>query len=80
MRSRRLMGYDVFDRAGYDTHGVPIELQIEKEIGSKGKQDIDVTVFTCDKVKSIEQNMKIKCGQNSCKIYQRSKLLEEIKE
>lgn len=41
MRSRRLRGFDVFDRAGYDTHGVPIELQIEKEIGSKGKQDIE---------------------------------------
>ena len=41
MRSRRMMGFEVFDRAGYDTHGVPIELQIEKEIGSKGKQDIE---------------------------------------
>ena len=30
MRSKRLQGYDIFDRAGYDTHGVPIEYQIEK--------------------------------------------------
>ena len=41
MRSKRLQGYNVFDRPGYDTHGVPIELQIEKEIGSKNKQDIE---------------------------------------
>src|SRR3989344_5353022 len=41
MRSHRLQGFDVFDRAGYDTHGVPIELQIEKEIGSKTKKDIE---------------------------------------
>jgi isoleucyl-tRNA synthetase len=41
MRVKRLQGYEVFDRAGYDTHGVPIELQIEKEISSKGKQDIE---------------------------------------
>ncbi|MCK9596016.1 isoleucine--tRNA ligase [Candidatus Pacearchaeota archaeon] len=41
MRSHRLQGFDVFDRAGYDTHGVPIEFQIEKEIGSKSKQDIE---------------------------------------
>ncbi len=41
MRSRRLQGYDVFDRPGYDTHGVPIEFQIEKEIGSKSKKDIE---------------------------------------
>ena len=41
MRSHRLQGFNVFDRAGYDTHGVPIEYQIEKEIGSKSKQDIE---------------------------------------
>jgi isoleucyl-tRNA synthetase len=41
MRSRRLQGYDVFDRAGYDTHGVPIEFQVEKEIGSRTKKDIE---------------------------------------
>src|SRR3989338_8952267 len=40
MRSKRLQGFDVFDRPGYDTHGVPIEFQVEKEIGSRGKQDI----------------------------------------
>ncbi|MEI6058544.1 MAG: isoleucine--tRNA ligase [archaeon] len=41
MRSQRLQGKDVFDRAGYDTHGVPIEFKIEKEIGAKTKQDIE---------------------------------------
>src|SRR3989338_9688097 len=41
MRSQRLQGKDVFDRPGYDTHGVPIEFQVEKEIGSRGKQDIE---------------------------------------
>lgn len=41
MRSRRLMGYKVFDRPGYDTHGVPIESKVEKEIGLTTKQDIE---------------------------------------
>ncbi|MCX8158997.1 MAG: isoleucine--tRNA ligase [Candidatus Pacearchaeota archaeon] len=41
MRMKRLQGYNVFDRPGYDTHGVPIEFQIEKEIGSKSKKDIE---------------------------------------
>ncbi len=41
MRVKRMQGCKVFDRPGYDTHGVPIEFQIEKEIGSKGKQDIE---------------------------------------
>lgn len=41
MRSQRMQGKDVFDRPGYDTHGVPIEFQIEKEIGSTSKKDIE---------------------------------------
>src|SRR3989344_2580632 len=41
MRGKRMQGYDVFDRPLYDTHGVPIEHGVEKEIGSKGKQDIE---------------------------------------
>lgn len=41
MRSHRNQGFNVFDKAGYDTHGVPIEFQIEKEIGSKSKKDIE---------------------------------------
>ena len=41
MRSKRLQGANVFDRPGYDTHGIPIELQIEKQIGTKSKQDIE---------------------------------------
>ncbi|MDP2673156.1 MAG: isoleucine--tRNA ligase [Nanoarchaeota archaeon] len=41
MRAHRLQRYDVFDRPGYDTHGVPIEFQIEKEIESKSKKDIE---------------------------------------
>lgn len=41
MRAQRLQGKDVLDRPGYDTHGVPIEFRVEKEIGAKTKQDIE---------------------------------------
>ena len=41
LRSRRMRGLNVFDMPGYDTHGVPIEYKIEKEIGVKTKQDIE---------------------------------------
>ena len=41
LRVKRLQGFDVFDRPGYDTHGIPIEFQVEKEIGSTGKKDIE---------------------------------------
>jgi len=41
LRSQRLQGKNVFDRAGYDTHGVPIEYKIEKELKFETKQDIE---------------------------------------
>ncbi len=41
IRSKRMQGYNVFDRAGYDTHGVPIESKVEQKLGFKTKQDIE---------------------------------------
>jgi isoleucyl-tRNA synthetase len=41
MRSQHMQGKDIFDRPVYDTHGVPIEFAVEKEIGSKSKKDIE---------------------------------------
>ncbi len=41
LRSQRLQGKDVFDKAGYDTHGVPIEFKVEKELNFETKQDIE---------------------------------------
>jgi len=41
MRSRRMRGFDVFDRPGYDTHGLPIENKVEQQLGFAGKQDIE---------------------------------------
>ena len=41
IRSRRMMGYNVFARAGYDTHGVPTEIKVEQKHGFKCKEDIE---------------------------------------
>ncbi len=41
MRSQRMQRRNVIDIPGYDTHGIPIEFQVEKEIGSTSKQDIE---------------------------------------
>ena len=41
LRVARLQGFNVFDKIGYDTHGLPIEFQVEKEIGTKNKSDIE---------------------------------------
>jgi len=41
MRYKRFLGYNVFDRPGYDTHGLPIENKVEKKLGFKKKEDIE---------------------------------------
>ena len=40
-RYRTMRGYHVRRKAGWDTHGLPVELEVEKEIGSKHKKDIE---------------------------------------
>jgi isoleucyl-tRNA synthetase len=40
IRYLRMTGHNVRDQAGYDMHGLPIEVQVEKEMGFKQKQDI----------------------------------------
>ncbi len=41
LRYKSLRGYSVPRHAGWDTHGLPVELQIEKELGFTGKPDIE---------------------------------------
>ena len=41
IRQRRMLGYSVYDRAGWDCHGLPIELKVEQKLGMKSKRDID---------------------------------------
>ncbi len=40
LRYRRMAGFNVFDRAGYDMHGLPTELKVQKQLGIKSKDDI----------------------------------------
>ncbi|MFA5758745.1 MAG: isoleucine--tRNA ligase [Clostridia bacterium] len=40
-RYRTMKGYHVERKAGWDTHGLPVELEVEKLIGSTGKSDIE---------------------------------------
>jgi len=40
-RYRTMRGYHVARKSGWDTHGLPVELQVEKELGFKSKKDID---------------------------------------
>jgi isoleucyl-tRNA synthetase len=40
-RYKTMRGYHVRRNGGWDTHGLPVELQIEKKLGLKNKKDIE---------------------------------------
>tara|TARA_Y100000294_G_scaffold66727_1_gene63278 strand:+ start:95385 stop:98510 length:3126 start_codon:yes stop_codon:yes gene_type:complete len=40
LRYKRMTGMDVWDRAGYDMHGMPIEHGTEKKLGIKNKSEV----------------------------------------
>ncbi len=40
-RYKTMRGYSVPRRGGWDCHGLPVELEIEKELGLKSKRDIE---------------------------------------
>lgn len=41
LRYKTMQGFFVERKAGWDTHGLPVELQVEKELGISGKPDIE---------------------------------------
>ena len=40
-RYRTMTGHLVHRKAGWDCHGLPVEIEVEKEIGTAGKRDIE---------------------------------------
>jgi isoleucyl-tRNA synthetase len=39
-RYKTMSGYQVYRKAGWDTHGLPVEIEVEKMLGMKHKDDI----------------------------------------
>ena len=40
-RYKTMKGYRVLRKAGWDTHGLPVELEVEKQLGISGKPEIE---------------------------------------
>jgi len=40
-RYKTMAGYQVIRKAGWDTHGLPVELGVEKQLGISGKKEIE---------------------------------------
>ncbi|RMF74408.1 MAG: isoleucine--tRNA ligase, partial [Acidobacteria bacterium] len=55
-RHRSMRGFHVPRIAGWDTHGLPVEVEVEKELGLKGKREIEeygVEPFTRRCIESV---------------------------
>lgn len=59
-RYKTMKGFRVERKAGWDTHGLPVELQVEKALGLKNKQDIENIVPGDARASIIEFNKKCK--------------------
>ncbi len=44
VRYRRYRGLNVHDRAGFDVHGLPVEVKVEKLLGIKSKDEIEKNI------------------------------------
>lgn len=40
-RYKTMQGFEVKRKAGWDTHGLPVEIEVEKQLSMSGKQDIE---------------------------------------
>ena len=40
-RFKAMKGYYIYRKAGWDTHGLPVEVEVEKKLGFNGKKDIE---------------------------------------
>ncbi len=55
-RYKTMRGFRVPRKAGWDTHGLPVEIEVEKELGISGKEDIEkygVEKFTRRCIESV---------------------------
>lgn len=41
LRFKRMKGFDVMDRPGWDMHGLPIEVKVEESLGLESKKEIE---------------------------------------
>ncbi|MFP3309660.1 MAG: isoleucine--tRNA ligase [Acidilobus sp.] len=62
LRYYRMLGYDVWDKPGYDTHGLPIEILVERKFDVKNKKDIETSIgierFVNSCLELVKENIK----------------------
>jgi len=61
---KTMQGYKVLRKVGWDTHGLPVEVQVEKKLGFSGKGDIEkygIKEFNEECRKAVWENEKAFC-------------------
>ena len=61
---KTMQGYKVLRKVGWDTHGLPVEVQVEKKLGFTGKGDIEnfgIKEFNEECQKAVWENEKAFC-------------------
>ena len=61
-RYKTMQGYFVRRKGGWDTHGLPVELQVEKELGLQSKKEIEsygIAAFNKKCRESVQQYLKL---------------------
>ncbi len=59
-RYRTLKGFKVERKAGWDTHGLPVEIEVEKELGLKGRSQVEEYGIAAYNAKCRESVLKYK--------------------
>jgi len=62
LRYKRMQGFNVWDRAGYDMHGLPTENAVQKKLGLEYKSDIEkfgITKFIKECINFSSENAKL---------------------
>lgn len=57
-RLRTMQGYYVFFRAGWDTQGLPVELEVERDLGLTSKRDIGTKISLEKFVEAVKRSIK----------------------
>ena len=61
---KTMQGYKVLRKIGWDTHGLPVEVQVEKKLGFSGKNDIEkygIKEFNAECRSAVWENEKAFC-------------------
>lgn len=63
LRYRRFRGFDVYDRAGYDVHGLPIEKKVEAKLQVRSKKEIETRIGIGEFIRNCKEYVNAYIGR-----------------